>query len=245
MAKSKSPRKKKPAKPNHGARHIVLAIKAAYNKLFFLGSSNLPITAMRTNTLRSHLKPADVEIAIPTLLDELRFFPRDWHIWVGAFCENGEERWVETSISKMPQFVVSDFSDNAEAIVRGVMETENLEHMVGYAYMVAPNDYYNMEVMNDELCDKWVDANIYDKSTHLSADLLKLRENDLAAAFMGLPGYVMQSREKIVQKTLENLEKKGIKVDKAYVDSQFNQDEIVNALVPAGRQFNPFEGETL
>lgn len=248
MAKSKSPRKKKPARSNHAARHIVLAIKAAYNKLFFMGSSNCPITAFRTNTLRAHLKPADVQLAIPTLLDELRFFPRDWHIWVGAFCENGEERWVETSVSKMPQFVVSDFADNAESIVRGVMEEESLEHMVAYAYMVAPNDYYDMAEMSDEICDKWVEANIYDKSTHLSADLLKLRENDLAAAFMGLPGYVMQSRDKIVQQTLENLEKKGVKVTKDYVESKFDSHEIAAALAPGGKQHNPFnvdDGETL
>lgn len=245
MAKSKSPRKKKPTNARHGARHIVLAIKAAYNKLFFMGSSNCPITAFRTNTLRAHLKPQDVQLAIPTLLDELRYFPRDWHIWVGAFCEKGDERWVETAVSKMEQFVVSDFTDNAESIVNGILEGFDLTDMVGYAYMVAPNDYYDMAEMSDELCDKWVDANIYDSATHLSRDLLKLRENDFAAAFMGLPTYVMQSRDKIVQKTIENLEAKGIKVNKEYVESQFDQHEIAAELAPGGRQIDPFKGETL
>lgn len=245
MAKSKSPRKKKPANARHGARHIVLAIKAAYNKLFFMGSSNCPITAFRTNTLRAHLKPQDVQLAIPTLLDELRYFPRDWHIWVGAFCENGEERWVETAVSKMEQFVVSDFTDNAESIVNGILEGFDLTHMIGYGYMVAPNDYYDMAEMSDELCDKWVEANIYDKSTHLARDLLKLRENDFAAAFMGLSDYVIQTRERIVEKTVANLEAKGLKVTKEQVQEHFNQQEIVDALVPAGRQINPFNGETL
>lgn len=249
MANNKSTRKKKPTNgKNRAAHHMVLAIKAAYNKLFFMGSSNCPITAFRANTLRAHLKPADVELAIPTLLDELRFFPRDWSLWVGVFCEKDGEQYVETSVSKMPQFVISDFSDNAEQIVRGVMDEEHLEYMVGYAYMVAPNDYYDMATMSDELCDKWVEAKIFDKSTHLAADLLKLRENDIAAAFMGLPGYVMQSRDRIVQKTVERLEAKGIKVTNEFVNSHFDQKEIVDALTPGGVQRNPFnvdDGEQL
>lgn len=248
MAKSKSPRKKKPANSKHAARHIVLAIKAAYNKLFFMGSSNCPIQAFKTNTLRMHLKPNDVRLAIPTLLDELRFFPRDWHLWVGVFCEKDGEQWVETSVCKMPQFVIKDFSDNAEHIVRGVMAEEAVEHMVGYAYLVAPNDYYNLEVMSDALCDEWVEAKIFDKSTHLDKDLLKMNEHDIAAAFMGLPNFVMQSRDKIVQKTIERLKAKGVKVTEEFVQSHFDQEEIVTALVPGATQRNPFkvdDGERL
>lgn len=184
-------RKKKAPAKNIRGRHLTRAIQYAAQRMLYVGSSNSKLSALYKSVLRMQIKynpkngDRDYILAATTTLDELRFFERDWFSWVGCFYDNGKERWTESLILKIENHTLVDIARNTDSIFKQAIEECGTEHFVGYAFAIAPSDYYDLEAMSDGLSDLWVDNNIFDKSTHLSESERAVGEYGLAEAVFG------------------------------------------------------------
>lgn len=184
-------RKKKAPAKNIRGRHITRAIQFAAQRMLYVGSSNRKLSACFKNTLRLQIKydpkngDKDYILAATTMLDELRFFERDWPAWVACYYDDGESRWVETMILKIENHTLVDISRNTDAIFKGAIETCGTEHLIGYAYALSPADYYDLGAMSDGLADMFVDNDIFNVDTHLPEALRAVGEYGLAEAVFG------------------------------------------------------------
>lgn len=184
-------RKKKAPAKNIRARHLTRAIQIAGQRMLFIGSSNRKLSALFKNTLRLQIKynaknnDNDYVLAATTMLDELRFFERDWFAWVGCFYDDGENRWSESLIMRIEAHTLVDISRNTDNIFKQAIEECGQEHFVGYAYALTPADYYDLDAMSDGLCDMFIENDIFDTTTHLPAEVRSIGEYGLAEAVFG------------------------------------------------------------
>lgn len=184
-------RKKKAPAKNIRGRHLTRALQFAGQRMLYIGSSNRKLSACFKNTLRLQIKynpkngDRDYVLAATTMLDELRFFERDWHSWIGCYYDNGKERWVETLVLKIENHTLVDISRNTDDIFKQAIEECGTEHFVGYAFALTPADYYDLEKMSDGLSDMFVDNDIFDVNTHLPEAQRAVGEYALAEAVFG------------------------------------------------------------
>lgn len=184
-------RKKKAPAKNIRGRHLTRSIQYAAQRMLYIGSSNRKLSALYKNTLRSQIKydrkngDKDYVLAATTMLDELRFFERDWPAWIACYYDDGKSRWVETLILKIENHTLVDIARNTDAIFKEAIEECGTEYLVGYAFALSPADYYDLEAMSDGLADMFVDNDIFNVDTHLPEALRSVGEYGLAEAVFG------------------------------------------------------------
>lgn len=248
------PRKKKAPAKNIRARHLTRAIQYSAQRMLYVGSSNRKLSACFKNTLRLQIRynpkdgDKDYVLAATTMLDELRFFEREWYAWLGCFYENDKERWVETLILKIPEHTLTDIATNTDGIFKEGIKECGEANLVGYAYAITPSDYYDLEAMSDGLCDMFVDNDIFDVSTHLPAAERVVGEYGLAEAVFGnhtLIRYVSQlvaveNKMKLMEDTTGKVQRRDLvenekerRIKHAALQTSNSESGEVRALPPA------------